>query len=204
MVELVVAKCPRCGGDLQVKQDAKTAYCSYCDAEILILGAQGPSGGSSSVSDEIEKRKFALELEEKHLSELESDASRLNAEMMAIEKGEPRGVKSAAGAVVMLLFILVVLDISTFPVFYLLNISYIYGVSHELCLTAGILVLVVGIAGIIIARVSLNMSMAKRRSENLKSTEYTSRAAKYQELQARIAGSKDEVERIEQQLKSLL
>jgi len=204
LVELVVAKCPRCGGDLQIKQGGKTAYCSYCDAEILILGAQGPSEGSSSVSDEIEKRKFALELEEKGLSELESEASKLNAEMMVIEKGEPGGVRGAAGAIIMLLFILVVLDISMSPVFYLLGISYVYGVSHELCLTAGILVLVVGIAGMIIARVSLNMSLAKRRSENLNSTEYTNRAARYHELQVRIAGSKEEVERIEQQLKSLL
>lgn len=204
MVDLVVAKCPRCGGDLQVQPGGETAFCTYCDAEILIVDRGGSPKGNEPTATEIEKKKLAVQLERENLSELELEAARTNGEIIVIEQGEGRQVKNIAGGILMILFMLTLFDLILFPIFYILDISYVWGISHEICLLMGIVLLVIGIGGMVSTSVSSRMTMAKKREDRMRSPEYTSKVARRQELQDQIQKSKQEVERLEEQLKSLL
>jgi DNA-directed RNA polymerase subunit RPC12/RpoP len=204
MVDLIVAKCPRCGGDLQVQPGGETAFCTYCDAEILIVDRGGPPKGNDPTVTEIEKKKLAVQLERENLSELELEAARMNGEILAMEQGEGRQTRNIAGGILILLFVLTLFDLIIFPLFYILDISYVWGISHEMCLLMGIVVLVIGIGGIVTTSVSTKMSIAKKREDRMRSPEYTGKVARRQELQEKIQQSKQEVEALEQQLKSLL
>lgn len=36
MVKMVPLTCPKCGADLEVRDDIKTCFCTYCGAKLLI------------------------------------------------------------------------------------------------------------------------------------------------------------------------
>lgn len=36
MVKMVPLICPKCGADLEVKEDTKTCFCTYCGAKLII------------------------------------------------------------------------------------------------------------------------------------------------------------------------
>ena len=76
MVELVMAKCPRCGADLHLKPGQQMFSCEYCNSEVMVVDR--PAGNQADDHAEIENRKLGLELSQRELTEVQSAAGRLS------------------------------------------------------------------------------------------------------------------------------
>ena len=199
MTEIIVPKCPRCGADIELRPDGEAGVCRYCDAQVLVLdNAPHPS------ESEIERRKEALALLRQDLAELQLQAAVLQNRIRAAEAG---GTPANARAAVfpMVLFSMMALFGAFMTVlFYILDISWVYGVPRSMCPAVGAVVVIIGVAGILGSRAASKKLRELRRARALQSPEYTDAVGQYQALQPRILSAQQEVDRADKQLRALV
>ena len=202
MVELVTPKCPRCGADLHLKPGEQVLTCEYCDSEVMVVDRPGDPGGKGHA--EIEKRKLAFELCQKELSEVQGAAGRLQMEISAMQaRANQRGGKGTM-LVIVLLASALMMDLIIFPLFYYLQMAGFYGLTQEMCLSLGVLVMVLSLAGIAAAYLASGRAAGKRRAEILQSPEYARKNYELQKLQPIIEKARADLQQAELRLRELV
>jgi hypothetical protein len=93
---------------------------------------------------------------------------------------------------------------TVFPIFYLLDLYTVYGISKSMCLMYWILVMVLSVAAIIATKLASDRALEKQRVQYLQSPEYLAGVAEVQRLQYQVDQQKAAVEQAEQQLKAFL
>ena len=199
MVELEVLKCPRCGADVQLVPGRDLASCDYCGAKLSVEKLR-PGG----LGTDVDKKRYALELQRQELAEHEAELAKVNAEIAALEAGPDKLKADNLMIATILLFMVIFFDLFLFPLFYFLDISSSFGVSRGLCLTLGLSVLIVSLALIVASRVAHRKAVARRREETLRSSEYQRKVQRRKELEDEIRGQQAELDRAERELRALL
>jgi hypothetical protein len=88
--------------------------------------------------------------------------------------------------------------------FYIIDISWVWGVPRAMCPVLGALVVIIGIAGALGSKVALGKIMESRRMRAMQSPEYLDAVAQLQALQPKILATQQEADRTEQQLRELV
>jgi DNA-directed RNA polymerase subunit RPC12/RpoP len=199
MVDIVVPKCPRCGADIELRPDGAAAVCKYCDAQVLVLGDH--DHGSQS---EMERRKEAIALLRQDLSELERQASQASIRIQEAQSGGP-AVRSGAAILPVILFSMMIFFSALMtPLFYFLQITWVYGVSPDMCLVIGIALIIIGVAGIIATRLGVNRLREGRRARAMQSPEYYAAVQEQSLLEPRLRKAREDLERAESDLRALV
>jgi DNA-directed RNA polymerase subunit RPC12/RpoP len=202
MVEFVTPKCPRCGADLHLKSGQQVLSCEYCDSEVMVVDR--PAGPAAGDSTKIEKRKLALELCQNELSELQSAAGRLQMEISMMQaQANRRGGKGTAGLIGLLSSVLM-MDLIIFPLFYYLGMAGFYGLTQQMCLILGVLVMILSLAGIASVYVASSRASEKRRVAVFQSPEYAQKNYQLQQLQPIIQRAQTEAQLAELRLRELV
>jgi DNA-directed RNA polymerase subunit RPC12/RpoP len=202
MVELIAPKCPRCGADLQLRPGQESAVCNYCESSVLIVDRDASSGADDAFRTGLEKKKLALELQNKELGELSGQLDRAMMERSMME-GRANRRKNLAGIYVIFGMGLI-FGVTMFPIFYLLDLYTAYGITKDMCLVYWILIMVLSLAAIIATKLASDRALESQRHQCLQSPEYFAGVAEVQQLQARVDRQRTAVEQAEQQLKALL
>jgi DNA-directed RNA polymerase subunit RPC12/RpoP len=199
MAELVVPKCPRCGADIELRPDGAAGACRYCDAQVLVLGDH--DHGSQS---EIERRKEAIKLLRQDLSELERQASQASMRIQAAQSGGPAPKTGAAILSIILFSMMIFFSALMTPLFYFLQITWVYGVSPSMCLVIGVVLIVTGFAGIAGTRMAAVRLREGRRARAMQSPDYYAAVQELSMLEPRIQKARGDVERAELELRALV
>jgi DNA-directed RNA polymerase subunit RPC12/RpoP len=199
MVDLVVPQCPRCGADIELRPDGTAGVCRYCDAQVLVLdGAPHPS------ETEIERRKEALAMLRQDLAELEGQAARASFQIQAAQSGG-RPARAGAAVLPMVLFgLMMVFSAMMTPLFYFLEISYVWGVSQSMCPVVGALFIIVGAAGLVGTKLGADRFREQRRAQAMQSPEYYAAVQQLSMLQPRIQMAREAADRADRELRALV
>ena len=199
MVEMVVPKCPRCGADIELRPDGAAGQCRYCDAQVLVL-----DGHEHSVETEIERRKEALSMLRQDLAELEGRSARLSYQLQAAQSGGPASRSGAAILPIILFSMMIFLSAMMTPLFYFLQITYVYGVSPSMCLVIGSVAIILGVAGIIMTKVGADRFRDRQRAQAMQSPEYYAAVQELSMLEPLLQKARADVERADQELRALV
>ena len=199
MVDLVVPKCPRCGADIELRPDGAAGECRYCDAQVLVLGEH--DHGSQS---EMDRRKEALAMLQQDLVGLEREASRASYQIQAAQSGGPAPKTGAAILSIILFAMMIFFSALMTPLFYFLQITWVYGVSPSMCLVIGVVLIVTGFAGIAGTRMASVRLREGRRARAMQSPEYFAAVQQLSMLQPRIQRAREDVGRAELELRALV
>jgi DNA-directed RNA polymerase subunit RPC12/RpoP len=199
MVDIVVPKCPRCGADIELRPNGAAAVCKYCDAQVLVLGDH--DHGSQS---EMERRKEAIALLRQDLAELERQASQASYRIQAAQSAGPPARAGAAVLPMILFGMMIILSAMITPLFYILQITWVYGVSPDMCLIIGILLIVIGTAGMIGTKLGADRLREARRAQAMQSPEYYAAVQEQSVLEPRLRKAREDLERAESDLRALV
>jgi hypothetical protein len=204
MVEFVVAKCPRCGADLEVTHDSDHASCKFCQAEVLVVNdakAPAPSPGSSS---ELEKKELAFQWAQKDLQKLQTQEWQLKSKIDMYEN--PRKVNPKGGMVVVYILCLMAIFMSAMlgGLFYVLQIYYIYGLTKTTCPLLMIVVIGVSIAFMFVSKITSDVAAKRKYEAGLADPEYPKAVAEYNALLPKIQVAQAEVCKREQELRDFV
>jgi DNA-directed RNA polymerase subunit RPC12/RpoP len=199
MAELVVPECPRCGADIELRHDGTSGVCKYCDAQVVVL-----DHGTHSSESEIERRKAALELLRQDLANLQAQASGAQFRINAAESGT--GVANARAAVlpVILFGMMAAFGGMMSVLFYILDISWVWGISRAMCPVVGAIVVIIGVAGIFGTRAISARMRQRMRDDAMRSPEYAMAVQELQALGPRIDLARQDVERADRELRVIL
>jgi len=202
MVDFVTPKCPRCGADLHLKPGQQMLSCEYCDSDVLVVDR--PGGNQADIHAEIEKRKLALELCQRELAEVQMAAGRLGSEIYLMQaQANRRGGKGTVGIIALLASALM-MDLIIFPLFYYLQMAGFYGLTQDMCLMLGVLVMVLCLAGIAAAYVGSARMTSKRQNEIFQSPEFARKNYELQQLQPAVQKAQTDVQQAELRLRELV
>jgi len=199
MVDLVVPKCPRCGADIELRPDGAAGECKYCDAQVLVL-----DGHDHNIEAEIERRKEALAMLQQDLAGLEGESSRASYQIQAAQSGGPEPKAGPAILSIILFSMMIFFSALMTPLFYFLQITWVYGVSPSMCLVIGVVLIVTGLAGIAGTRMAAVRLREGRRARAMQSPGYYAAVQQLSMLEPRIQKARDDVERAELELRSLV
>lgn len=202
MVELITPKCPGCGADLRLTPGQGTAVCNYCESSVLIVDRDASFGADDAFRTGLEKKRLALELQNRELGELSGQLNRAIMEKTMME-GRANRRKNLAGIYVIFGMGLI-FGVTMFPIFYLLDLYAVYGITKDMCMVYWILVMVLSLAAIIATKLASDRALEGQRHQCLQSPEYFAMVAEVQQLQARVEQQRAAVEQAEQQLKALI
>jgi len=198
-MDIVIPKCPRCGADIELRPDGEAGVCRYCDAQVLVLDSH-PNPSESDV----ERKKEALALLRQDLANLHMEAGRLEYIMrMAQAGGAPANARAAAFPMVMFAMMAAFGGFMT-VLFYILDLSWVYGVPRAMCPMVGAVVVTIGVAGLIGSKVASDKLRENRRLRAMQSPEYYAAVQGYQEIQPRLQKAIQDVGRADQALRALL
>ena len=204
LVELVIAKCPQCNADLEVRPDQGLAVCNYCGSKVLLVSSGKAYEGKGGLPPKLEKKRYAIELESDELYELKLRATGLQSRISKMEGVQNPDVKGVGLIVMIFLLILIIFDIIIFPLFYALGMYDFYGISQGLCLSLGMIVLIIGLVGITLIWSASTRAVKVQRERAMQSPEYHEAVAEHRQLLAQIKQSEEKIESMEQELRSLL
>ena len=199
MAEIVVPKCPNCGADIELRPDGEAGVCKYCDSQVLVLDNR-PHPSES----DLERKKEALELLRQDLAGLQMQAAGLQSGIQAAQAyGGPRNARTAAFPMIMFTMMAVFGGFMSF-LFYIIDISWVWGVPRAMCPALGALVVIIGIAGAVGSKFAVDKMVENRRARAMQSPEYFAAVAQLQALQPKILATQQEADRTEQQLRELV
>jgi len=198
-LELTILKCPGCGADLRFAPDLKLGTCQYCGAQVALT--EKPLG---ALGTDVDKMKAAIELQKKELAEHETQLSDLNAEIKALEASADNVKTDKYMIVMMLMFMGLFFDLFLWPLFYFLDITQNFGVSHGACGAIGLVILIILLAVTVLAWVARGRERERRRQEVLESSEYQRRLQRRTELEAEIKQLQAGIDRSEARLIEML
>ena len=199
MPELVVPECPRCGAELELRPDGTAGVCKYCDAQVLVL-----QDSSKRSEFEIERRKEALELLKQDLAELEAQAAQAQFRIQAAESRAAVANVQAALVPAILFGVMAAFGGFLSLLFYILDISMVWGVSRTMCAAIGAIVIIIGVAGAFGSRALAARMQQARREEAMRSPEYFAAVQQLQEFGPRIDLARQAVEKADGELRAIL
>ena len=204
MVEFVVAKCPRCGADLEVSDDSEHARCRFCDAEVLVVNNTKAASPPLSSSSDLEKKELALQWAQRDLQKLQTQEWQLKSKIDQIEN--PRAVKQKGGLMVVYILGIMAVFMTAMlgSLFYFLGIYYIYGLTKTTCPLLAFMVIVISIGFMVFMKIASDIAARRRYEAGIASPEYPNIVADYNALQPKIQAAQVEANTREQELRDFV
>ena len=204
MVEFVVAKCPRCGADLEVSHDTDHARCKFCEAEVLVVDNSKATSPPSSSHGDLEKKEVAFQWAQKDLQKLQTQEWQLKSKIDMYEN--PRKVNPKGGMVVIYILCLMAIFMSAMMggLFYFLQIYYVYGLTSTTCPLLMIIVIGVSIAFMFVSKVTSDVAAKRKYEAGLADPEYPKAVAEYNALLPKIQAAQAEASKREQELRDFV
>ena len=205
MVEFVVAKCPRCGADLDVSPDSNHSSCKFCQAEVLVVNdTKAPSAPVASGSD-LEKKELAFQIAQTDYRQMETQSWQLKSRIDQFENPRPVYRKGSPMLLVYIFGIMAIFMTAMLGgLFYFLQIYYIYGLTKTTCPLLAFMVIAVSIVFIVGTKIVSDSAARKKYEAGLASPEYPQIVAQYNALQPKLVAAQAEVSKREQELRDFV